>query len=164
METLLGEVERALAMRLYYLASLLTLQLPDVCAALESPDGKTKPELYKAWYRTWLAPKYNRITEDDIYCLRSGVIHQGRFGHPGSQFSRVFFTLPDPSRNIFHNNVVGDALNLDLMIFCRDVIESVRTWHNAKKSDPTVQSNLQRLVQYYPNGMPPYIVGVPVIG
>jgi hypothetical protein len=163
MDMLLAEIRRALTMRLYYLAIVMALHIPDVCGALEAPDGEAKKERYKAWYRQWLAPKYPMITEDDIYCLRSGVVHQARFGHPGSQYSRVFFTLPDSGRGILHGNFFNDALQLDAMIFCDDVSEAARTWHSAKRNDAVVEANLLKLVQYYPNGLKPYIVGIPVV-
>jgi hypothetical protein len=163
MNTLLGEIQRALTMRLYYLAILMALHIPDVCGALEAADGQAKPDRYKTWYRKWLAPKYPLITEDDIYCLRCGVLHQGRFGHPGSQYDRVLFSLPDGRRTILHNNLFENALQLDAAIFCNDVIEAARARESAKQNESIVKANLQRLVQYYPNGLKPYIVGIPII-
>jgi hypothetical protein len=164
METLLTEIERALTMRLYYLAILLTLQLPDICGALESTDGEAKSDRYKAWCRLWFLPKYLKITEHDIYCLRCGVIHQGKFGHPRLPYVRVLFTLPNAREIVLHNGILNDALNLHAPIFCQDMIDSVRSWCVAKQNDTTVQDNLLRLVQYRPDGLNPHIEGVPVIG
>jgi hypothetical protein len=163
MSTILGEIQKALDAGLHYLAVASALSLPDVCAALESPTGTTSGAQYKAWYDAWLAPLYPNITGDDIYSLRCGVVHQGRFGHPKMQYSRVLFTIPNASRNVFHNNILDDALNLDAPTFCKDIIASVMKWYEAKKTDPAVEVNLPRLLRLHPNGLPPYMVGMPLI-
>src|SRR4029077_3839387 len=94
METILQEIEKAIDAKLYYLAIVLAVTLPDICAALESADGRTRPERYKAWYRANLASKFSFLTEDDCYSLRCGVVHQGQFGFVNSQYDRVAFLMP----------------------------------------------------------------------
>jgi hypothetical protein len=168
MEMILQEIERALQARLYYLAVVMAVTMPDICAALEAANGRTSGDKYKAWYNAHLAPLYPRLTDDDCYSLRCGVVHQGRFGHPGMQYDRIIFTLPDPRGNIFSGNVFGGGgnpptLNLDAEAFCRDVIAAVRAWFAAKQADANVVANLPNLVQFRPNGMAPFIGGVPVI-
>ena len=127
METITREIERALSAGLYYLALISTLSLPDICAALESSNGETSGAKYQAWYATWLTT-YPEITGNDLYSLRCGVVHQGRLGHPKSQYSRILFTLPS-TRAYLHQNIINDALNLDLETFCRDMIEAVLRWY-----------------------------------
>src|ERR1022692_3417221 len=80
MEAILTEIDRALDAGLYYLAIALSLTLPDICGALESPDGGATRERFTAWYDTYLAQTYQSLTAADCYSLRCGVIHQGRFG------------------------------------------------------------------------------------
>jgi hypothetical protein len=58
MEMILSDIERALTARLYYVAITTALTLPDICAALESPDGTTSGPKYKAWYNLHLGPIY----------------------------------------------------------------------------------------------------------
>ncbi len=79
------------------------------------------------------------------------------------QYGRVIFTVPNVQRNVFHNNVLNDALNLDAVIFCNDVIASARGWFAANRRNPTVAGNVQNLVQFRPQGLAPYIVGAPLI-
>jgi hypothetical protein len=62
-----------------------------------------------------------------------------------------------------HLNVMDDALNLDAKRFCRDVLQAVSRWYAANENEPVVQANIGRLFRFYPNGLPPYIVGVPLI-
>jgi len=164
MEMIFREIERALDAQLYYSAIAMAVTLPDVCAALEAGNGRTSAEKYKAWYRANVGQAYGFLKDEDCYSLRCGVVHQGRFGGHGMQYGRVVFTMPIPGRNILiHNNVMNDALNLDADRFCRDMIQSARTWFVAHQNDQHVQANLPNLVQLRPGGLAPYIVGLPVI-
>lgn len=162
METILQEVEQALNARLYYLAIATALALPDICAALESADGETRPERYRDWYTANLAAKYPNLTAQDCYLLRCGILHQGRLGHPGSQYARVIFGLPGRGMTL-HCTIVNDALQLNALIFCRGVLASVRAWFAAHQNDPNVLANYPNLVQYRPQGLAPYGTGMPVI-
>lgn len=158
-----GEIGKALDAELYYLAVVAALTMPDICAALESPDGRTKKTTYTAWYDTWMAPLYPEITSQDMYSLRCGILHQGMFGHPGMQYSRVLFTIPNAQRNTFHRNIIDGALNLDAPQFCKDVVKCAHEWYTAMKNDTNVRANLPRLVQFRANGLAPYMMGMPLI-
>ena len=163
MDTVILEIDNALNKRLYYLGVVMALMLPDICAALESSNGKTSPMRYKNWYNKNLAAKYPNLTTDDCYSLRCGVVHQGRLGHPNMQYERVLFTVPNAQNNVFHNNIVNNALNLDATIFCRDMIESALQWFYVAQNNSNVQANLLHLVQFRPQGLSPYMVGMPLI-
>jgi hypothetical protein len=162
MEVITRDIERALDAGLYYLALLCTLSLPDICAALESHDGRATKRSYTGWCTKWFT-EYPEITSDDLYYLRCGVVHQGRLGHPDSQYSRILFTLPNASQNVCHRNIMRDALNLDVTLFCHDMVGAVSRWYAAKQNDSNVKSNLPRLVQYREQGLGPYLVGIPLI-
>lgn len=164
MEMILREIERANQAGLHYLAVAMALTVPDICAALESPDGQTSGTRFKAWYNANLANRYPNITDNDFWSLRCGVIHQGRYGRHGNmQYARVIFMVPNRQNNVFHNNILNDALNLDAVWFCQDVVESARAWFASKRCDPTVEANLPKLVQFRPEGLAPYMVGMPLI-
>lgn len=161
MHAIVNEIEATLGAGFYYVSIAMALSLPDMCAALESADGQTTGPKYRAWYNTWLAAKFNNITAEDMYRLRCGVVHQGRFGHPRMQYSRIIFTLPGP--NHFHNNIFDDALNLDARTFCLDILSVVKAWYDAHAADQIVAENSSKLLQYRPNGLLPYMFGVAVI-
>ncbi len=163
MDTLTDEVERALTAELYYLAVVFALTLPDICAALESADGETAGWKYQAWCDTWLIPSYPELNSRDLWSMRCGVVHQGRLGHPNLQYARILFTIPNRQQNVFHRNIANGALNLDVIIFCRDVSRAVEQWYIAKQSDLNVVANLPNLVQYRAQGLAPYMVGMPLI-
>lgn len=163
METILMEIERALDAELYYLATAMALTVPDICAALEDPNGESSGLKYKAWYNENLAQLYTNITDADCWSLRCGVLHQGRCGHPNMQYGRILFAVPNIQGNVFHNNIMNDALNLDAEIFCRDVVHCARAWFKGKQFEPVVQNNMPNLVQYRAQGLAPYMVGFPLI-
>jgi hypothetical protein len=171
MEPILQEIEKALNAKLYYLAIVLAVTLPDICAALEASDGRTSSTRYKAWYKADLAGKVWFLTEDDCYSLRCGVVHQGQFGVAGSQYDRVAFFMPhpDPSRTlVIRGTRFGTAPNeiiytYSAVEFCQHIIDAVRLWAANKTSDVNVQKNLPKLIQYRPNGMPPTISGFLII-
>lgn len=163
MDTLRDDIERALSAQLYYLAVVSTLGLPDICAALESADGATTGRKYQAWCDSWLIPSYPELTSQDLYSMRCGVVHQGRLGHPKMQYARVLFTVPNANRNVFHRNIINDALNLNVVMFCRDMNRTVGQWYAAKHDDANVLANLPRLVRFHEQGLAPYMVGMPLI-
>jgi hypothetical protein len=163
MERILQEIAAAWNARLFYVAIAQTLTLPDICAALESADGRSSGSKFKDWYSANAASAFPLLTGEDVWCLRCGVLHQGRFGHPAMQFGRVVFTLPNPQNIDLHMNVRHDALNLDGLVFCSVMARRVRLWMEANKENATVQANMQSLVQFRPNGLENFIVGVPII-
>ncbi|MDP2694408.1 MAG: hypothetical protein Q8O58_06035 [Gallionella sp.] len=163
MEIILNEIDRALDAGLYYLAIAMALTIPDICAALESQNGETSGPKYKAWYTANLGAQYPNVTDADCWSLRCGVLHQGRCGHQNMQYGRILFTIPNAQNNVFHNNIINDALNLDAVRFCHDVVACARLWYARKQNDPVVQSNLPNLVQLRPQGLAPYMVGMPLI-
>ncbi len=163
MDGLLDELDKAIDARLFYVALILALTIPDICSALESENGRASRQLYEAWANRWFLVDYDFVTSNDLYSLRCGVVHQGRFGHPNMQYQRIVFTLPDGRGNVFHQNIINDALNLDAEQFCKDMGDSAYSWWMTYRQNPLVQNNLSRLVQRHENGLPPYIVGVPVI-
>lgn len=166
LETILGEIERALKYRLYYSAVAVALTVPEICGSIESPNGWGGQHKYIDWFDRYLAPRFTHLTAQAMHQLRSGVVHQGRYGREKDVYQRVLFTLPGPITA--HDNYFGRgenerALNLDPAIFCQKVIEACKAWYDEKRDDPHVVANIGNVVHVRPNGLSPYIVGVPLI-
>lgn len=154
------EIEAAVEGRAWMLALAGTLALPDMCAAMESDNGKTTGARYKAWVETWLGGTYETLDSDELWQLRCSMLHQGR--SKTRTYERVVFVAPF-NGNVFHNNVINDALNLDLPTFCADVIAAVHSWRETMASNPNYVRNSSALMRWHPDGLPPYIVGAPVL-
>jgi len=144
LEQMLHEIEHALAGRFYYLAIVVTVTLPDVCAALESEDGKACPNRFRAWYDEHLAAALRPLTAEDCYSFRCGVLPPD-----------VLRGGPIRMDDVHAYNVVE---------FCDVFIGAVRRWFEENREHANLRANLPRLVQFRPDGMTPYIRGLPVIG
>jgi hypothetical protein len=163
MRDLLQQIEDGLRANLYYLSLMAALAIPDMCAALSSPDGQTTGARYADWFDQNVAPKYGgNLDGQTCYQFRCSLLHQGTTQHPKSKYSRIFFV--EPSKRVLHNNVFDDALNVDVRIFCGDLITSANTWLVANENTANYQNNLAKFIRRHPNGLPPYIIGLPVIG
>lgn len=163
MEFLLKEIEQALNSGMYFMALQSTLSLPDICGALQSSNGIATKSNYISWYDTHAKESSsNSISGEDCYCFRCSCLHQGTTQNPNSSYSRILFLVPN-NQSIFHNNIINDALNIDINIFCSNIISAVRKWELGVKDDPNYMRNYANLIKVYPNGLPPYIIGIPVI-
>jgi hypothetical protein len=162
------QVQRAAQSSLYYVALGGALAIPDMCAAMETASGPTTPPLYQAWFDKWVAPKYGgaggaHLTGLDCYGLRCSMLHQGRLEPHKGTYTRVLFIEPGNTGIVLHNNIVNDALNIDVNIFVNDMVESAVAWHEKASQTTAYRANYARFMQRYPEGLQPYIGGVPVI-
>lgn len=137
---------------------------------MSSPDGRAESKRYIAWFDKYVAPRYTvgperkpAFSGADCYYYRCALLHQGSSQHPKSSYSRVLFVEPGTTSNVFHCNVLNDALNIDVRLFCHDVLNGAEQWLREAEHTAEYKQNYSRFMQRYPNGLPPYIVGVPVI-
>lgn len=164
MELILKEIERALDAKLYYLALQASLTLPDICGALQSDNGKATRDKYIAWYDTYAKEPGNlSISGKDCYYFRCSYVHQALTTHEKSSYSRIIFLAPTCHGIIMHNNVINDALNIDVKLFCNNILNAVRKWQKSIKNNENYKRNYKNLIKLYPDGFPPYITGIPVI-
>jgi hypothetical protein len=187
---LLEQIRASLNANLYYLSLFASLTVPDICGALESENGYATPDRYRAWFNKYVAPRYTLagsaerhlqelpddvremlarnteqlFTAQDCWNFRCSVLHQGSSQHQGGRYSRILFVEPDTTTSTLHLNVFNNALNIDVKIFCNDMIEGAERWLDQVEETERYQTNYERFMRRYPDGMPPYIVGYPVIG
>ncbi|QVL42619.1 MAG: hypothetical protein KFB92_14375 [Alcanivorax sp.] len=165
MQDIIQQVRAVNGADLYYVSLFSALALPDICAALEAADGQASKAKYVAWFDTHVAPRYNGFLDGETsYYFRCSMLHQGSTRHPRGRYSRVIFVEPGHSGMVLHNNVINDALNIDVRIFCEDLCQAAEQWWQGAASEANVQTNLARFVTRHPTGLAPYIGGVPVIG
>ncbi|GAI48694.1 unnamed protein product, partial [marine sediment metagenome] len=65
--------------------------------------------------------------------------------------------------SVFHRNIFDDALNIDVRIFCSDIVEGVEKWLREVENTNLFKNNYSKFMMRYPHGLKPYIKGVPVI-
>jgi hypothetical protein len=157
MKDVLAQIDAANKAGYYYVALFSALAIPDICAALESPDGEARGDRYIDWYDRNVDS--GPATGQDIYRFRCSLLHQGRTSHPKSNFSRIIFIEPGASTNVFHNCVVGDALLIDVQLFVSDLMAATTQWLVSAENTETFQKNFAAFVARHPDGLKPYMTG-----
>lgn len=151
--------------RLYYLTLFVCLTIPDICGAMGSNNGGATSKKYKGWFDKYVAQKHSLfLTSEDCYCFRCSLLHQGSSQHPKSNYSRILFIEPSATTNVLHNNIINDALNIDVLIFCNDILSGAETWLQENEETEDFKRNYNKFMKMYPEGLAPYILGIPVIG
>jgi hypothetical protein len=144
------------------LAVAMTVALPDICVSLVSEDGRSSGPRYRRWCAANLQPDYfGSVTPRDLYSMRCGVLHNGRFGDMQHDVARVIFRLPGSGS--ITNHKIDDAWHYGVVEFCKNFTESVTKWLEENSDDPTLVANLPRMMQYRQGGLPPYVVGPTVL-
>ena len=162
MQDIFDQIRRALQVNLYYIGLFSALAVPDICGALEASDGAATKARYTAWFDRHVAPKYSSggrttLTGEDAYYFRCSMLHQARAQHPRSTYSRILFV--EPSGLVFHNNVLNDALNIDVRVFVNDIVEAAENWLAQAGGNQIVADNLAASVRRHPNGLAPTFSG-----
>lgn len=184
MRDLVDQLEASLEQPIYFLSLFMALVVPDIAGALESADGLASGKKYAAWYDKWARPQYGAVLRENLppqaaahaggsespmtgeacYRFRCSLLHQGTTQHPKSPYSRIIFVEPNTPGIAMHGNILKDALNIDARYFCREIILGARAWLDIAEGTETFTKNYDAFVRRYPQGLPPYIVGAPVIG
>lgn len=165
MRDVLAQIRQALGANLYYLALFAALAMPDICGAIDAEDGQATGRTYAEWFDKYVAPKYRgSLTGEDCYQFRCSLLHQGSLRSRKGKYSRLIFVEPSATTNVFHNNVLNDALNIDIRIFCNDIAAGVTRWLDEVETTDRFKTNFDKCVRRYPEGLSPYIVGLPVVG
>lgn len=164
MDDLLEQIEASYDAGHLYLALFCTLALPDICGAISSPDGVTTGVRYREWFDKHVAPKYQGIFDgSNCYAFRCAVLHQGKAEHRNLGYERVVFLAPaDRAQYFMHKNILNDALNLDLIEFCNDIVDGVRQWMRTASADPSYQKNMATFLKRHKGGLPKYVIGTDV--
>ena len=168
MEVLFQQIGVALASDLYYLSLSVSLTLPHICGAMSSADGWGGKSAYIQWFDQYVGHRFGPMfTGEDCYYFRCSLLHQGSTQHESSRYRRIFFREPvmdDPDDDLFHMNIIEGALNIDVRVFCAEILSGGLRWHEQAQTTPEYQRNYPRFAQRYPHGLAPYGVGRPIIG
>lgn len=122
-----------------YLGSLhLACSVPDVCAALEHPDGQSTGGRYMDWADRHLVKGDTVMRAADWYKMRCAVLHQGSSlpvdfrGRSRSQYSAISFVTPHNAGTTAHRVVLqiaeGPNITLDIARVADDVLTAMKDW------------------------------------
>src|SRR4051812_34013510 len=127
MNDLFDQIRAAMSQQLYYVALFTALAIPDICGAMGSVNGVATSALYKAWFDTYVAPKYEPhrfISGEEFYRFRCSLLHQGRTMHPMSAYQRIVFGEPG-SAYVNHTASMSSGDDAILLINLQVFIERV---------------------------------------
>lgn len=160
LQEMVDQIRRARDQGLYYLALLGALTLPDICAGLAAPDGKTSGPKYKAWVEAYVPHQAAQAAE--LYGLRCSLLHQGSM-HPHGHPYRIAAMASGQLHNL-STEVGTDRVGwLSIPILVDKVTEAAERWFVQYGQTNTVKRNLEKFARLRPEGLPPHVGGAPVI-
>jgi len=184
MRDLIDQLELSLQHPFYFLSLFMALAIPDIAGALDSDDGCANGKRYVRWYDQWARPQFgvllkqtlppeaaahlddvqSPMTGEECYRFRCSLLHQGKTHDSRSPHKRIIFVEPGATPHMLHGNVSNGALNIDVRLFCLEIIRGTREWLDVVEGAPRFNENYSAFVRRYPDGLPPYIGGLPVVG
>jgi hypothetical protein len=110
-------------------------------------------------------PIENPLSGDLCWEFRCSMLHQGRSRqHPKNPAPRIIFIEPGATSNTFNSVAMDGALLIDLPSFCRQVISGARLWLQSAEATENYRRNYEHFAKRHPQGIAPFVAGVPVIG
>ena len=162
---MLEEIRAAVSHRMIWSALALTVALPDICAAMETPKQKPGTR-YQRWYEQWVDEERAGLDAAECYKLRNAILHAGMTWQRSGNRPRPVFFHPDLSGTTMHNIILkrGDrtVLTVNLVFFCNAIVGAVEIWIEAKRGNAAVQNNLRDTIRVHPDGLLGFVKG-PII-
>ena len=156
---LIDAAESALAAGNNYAALALCLAMPDICGWIEDPKTTSRAR-YTSWFDRYLKQHYTSrvgalgtehafLSASDFYALRCAYLHEGRDEITDQRAQDVLtsfqFVVP-PSGWAVHCNQVNSTLQLQVNIFCTQVIEGVKSFVQALEQRSEAAARLGSLL------------------
>jgi hypothetical protein len=160
MDRFTAAIRKSLESQNWYAALYMSMTLPDICARLESDDGKTNANRYMAWFEKYLADNYKReigpdrhlhvfLSGADCYALRCAILHEGITDITTQRcrdaVERFHFTVVGA-----HCNQFNFVLQLDVPTFCNDVCRAAERWiDDFRTNHPDKLNRLDQIVKVH---------------
>ncbi len=168
MDDLVKALETAVKNENWYGALFVALTVPDICGYLESPDDCSQAR-YERWFKNYMLPKYSSpvgrentqsifLSPSDCYALRCALIHEGREEikdqRARESLERFHFIEPPPNMKI-HCNKSNNVLQLQVDIFCKDVLEGLQNWRQDTQDNDEIKQRIVSVLKVYPHNQLP---------
>ena len=173
MDNLIKALESSVASKNWYGSLFVALSVPDICGYLESPTERSQAR-YERWFEKYMLPKYSArigpertphtfLSPSDCYALRCALLHEGREEiteqRAREALDRFHFIEPPPSGQI-HCNQINNVLQLQVDIFCNDILDGLRKWFQDVQNAPDVLKRIGSVLKVYPfNRIPGMFIG-----
>ncbi len=173
MDNLIKALESSVASTNWYGSLFVALSVPDICGYLEFPTERSQAR-YERWFEKYMLPKYSArigpertphtfLSPSDCYALRCALLHEGREEiteqRAREALDRFHFIEPPPSGQI-HCNQINNVLQLQVDIFCNDILGGLRKWFQDVQNAPDVLKRIGSVLKVYPfNRIPGMFIG-----
>lgn len=165
MDFIINDIEKALDNGLYFIALQSVLTLPEICATLENKKYGSYGERYETWYNANIHTRV-KFNGRQIWNFRCKMSHQGIASTSNNLKERICFLYPTNGFTVEGNIEVKDniiTIDADLITFCRDIINSVRTWQRKAQETEYYKKHYDELIRLkYRNSI--CINNIPFIG
>lgn len=152
-------VLNALETKNWYAALSISFTLPDICSKTENPNKSTSVR-YPDWFGKYVSKyysfsdvdstSYTYLNGNDAYALRCSFLHQGETNIENQKARRVLndyvFVAP-VGQSLIHNNKVNDTLQLQVDIFCKDIIKGVEEWLGEVKNNTKIKETSKNIIE-----------------
>ncbi|RWP81507.1 hypothetical protein [Mesorhizobium sp.] len=158
MDRFVDVVSKSLKEKNWLSALSLSLLLPDICGRLEKSNAKST-ERYIEWFDRWVGPRYTHeigpshqrhvfLSGADCYSLRCALSHEGRDNIEDQRARKALkdFMIVEPppvGAGMIHCNQIDDTLQLQVDIFCTDIIAGVRNWMASVEGKAAINAGQQ---------------------
>jgi hypothetical protein len=160
MKDLIESVRRSIQNKNWYGALTLTLILPDISGKIEYP-GDSSGERYSRWFDKYVKLRYTSevgathqinvfLNGSDCYALRCSYLHEGisdiSFQRSRDVLDDFQFVVP-PEGWMIHCNKSNNKLQLQVDIFCTEIIDSIEIWLNDIEDDKVKMVEINNLLK-----------------
>jgi hypothetical protein len=165
MDDFIRAIELDLASKNWYAALFVALCIPDICGYLEDPHLKSECR-YERWFERYMLPKYRSavgpgrevhtfLHPSDCYALRCALLHSGRdsiIEQKAREALDKFHFISPPDTGLRHLNQRDKTLQLQVDVFCREMVDGLRQWLIETKGNQDIESNMSNMLKIHEPG------------
>jgi len=152
---LLEQIELCLQQRLYYVAIMASLVIPDIGGAI---DSNTRIEAririrYVTWFDKYVKPRYTgnlNLTGDECFYLRCSMLHQGKTKPDNDKTKVSFMDFPQSNSPVNPFSLQNDlGLLIEPRTFCNNMIYAAYNWLEVVHDDDLFKKNMKNFMTLY---------------
>lgn len=167
MNGFIESIQLSIENRNWHAAILTALCLPDICCNLQ--HGKSDRNKYREWFDRYVRKYYEPpfdieivsgekktkflLNGCDCYALRCSVLHGGSdsiLSQSARNFLNGFIFVAPPQGFTVHRNWIDGKLNLQVDLFCRDIVKGVLEWKEEMLSNnQKISGRIDRIMKIH---------------
>jgi hypothetical protein len=162
MDEIINSLESAVSNKNWYGALFIALSIPDICGKIDAVHTGSQAR-YATWYEQYVQSNYTYVNThrnettvflsgNDCYALRCAFLHEGQDDITNQRareaIDNYHFIAPIKNKMI-HCNKSNDKLQLQVDIFCTDIINGARQWLSEINEDDQRHERIQNLLKIY---------------